>query len=452
MQTNRESKFEYPKDIEAEASILSAMMVSKKAIPEVMEKIKAENFYAAQHGLIYEAIESLWKQGKEVDLITVANQLQKAGHLAEVGGRTYLAQIADYAPNSFKLNAHIEIVKDQAIRRSLIEYCDSLKYEVQGTEVENVLELAQKGLLEISNNKIRTRVKNVGEILTNVLDELDSESKPLSISTGYPDVDKHLIGFKEGELIIVAARPSVGKTTLALNFAIHAAKEKVPVLIFSIETAAEQMMIRVLSSVSSVDSTKILKKVLTETEKTNVMKAAGRVGDMPIFLEDTGALNTLELRSIVRQLQMKEKLGLIIIDYLSLMASSNKKPEGRYQEVSQMVREIKAFAKESGIPIVLLSQLSRENEKRADKRPNLSDLRESGEIEQVADVVMLLHRDDYYEAEKQGNVSVMEVNIAKNRNGSTGLVKLTYRRDVSKFLSYISEADIANNLMDKSRF
>lgn len=434
-----------PHSQEAEQAVLSSMLKSKDAVSKVIGKLKKEHFYFIEHSLIFEAMVELAKssQSKEIDIVTLADQLKKMKTIELVGGKSYLADLLDVFLSSANVLYHANIVLEKATLRDVVSLGEKLKDSAldPSCEVDTVLELAQKGVLDLSTQKIRQRIRTINEVLSSVFDQVQ-EAKHSSISgitTGYRSLDKVLTGFKKSDLIIIAARPSVGKTTLALNFAYNAAKNGHPVLFFSIETPSEQLGIRLLSISSKIDSRNIQSFDLKDSEMSSMMKGMGNLSQLPIHFEDTGALSTLELRSITRQVQMKTDVHLIVIDYLTLMQSSTKRPEGRYQEVSQIVREIKSFAKESGIPIILLSQLTRENEKRAEKRPNLSDLRDSGEIEQTADVVLFLHRDDYYEphtSDDRGGpemASLTEVIVAKHRNGPTGVAKLMYRKNISSF-------------------
>ncbi len=432
-----------PQDLEAEQSVLGAMMISKTAIALVAGKLRPEYFYREAHGHIFRAILSLYQKNEPVDLVTVSSELKKSDALELAGGRSYLAEVIDSVPTSANVEKYATIVSEKGILRKLIDAGSGIIRDAfdEGQDVGPVLDAAQKSILDISKEQVRDDFVPIQTILNDVFDNIQSvygnEDKILGVPTGFPDLDLMTSGFQKGDLIILAARPSVGKTTLALNFAMHAAvTKKVPVAIFSLEMPKEQLVMRLLCSEARMDSKRLRTANLLEHEWKDLNQAFGRLGDAPIYIDDSPSMSPLEFRAKTRRLQMEAPdLGLILIDYLQLMTIQRKRVESRFQEVSEIVREIKAFAKESQIPIVALSQLSRDVEKRQDKTPQLSDLRESGELEQTADLVMFIHRDDYYDQAQQAKYSPTKLVIAKQRNGPTGHVEMMFQRDISKFRS-----------------
>ncbi|MGE4169602.1 MAG: replicative DNA helicase [Candidatus Margulisiibacteriota bacterium] len=434
-----------PQDLDAEQSVLGSMLISKEAIAIVIGKVKQEHFYRQANANIFQAMCQLYQKSEPVDLITVGAQLKKNNAFEESGGSVYLAQVIDSVPTASNAEHYAEIVVEKAMLRKLIHVGSDIVNDAfqDDQDVDDVLNIAQKNIMDISKERVSDDFVKLDSVLKQVFDDIqaayDSEDKILGVPTGYIDLDTMTSGFQKADLVILAARPSMGKTTLALNFAVHAALKKFPVAIFSLETPKEQMALRMLSSEAKIDSKRMRTSNLHEHEYRGLMHAMGALSDSPIFIDDTPGITPMDLRAKTRRLQMEADIKLIVIDYLQLMRSSKKKVESRFQEVSDIVREVKAFAKESKIPIIALSQLSREVEKRGDKKPQLSDLRESGEIEQTADLVMFIHRDDYYGAGGEGQAPVVpgkaELIISKQRNGPTGKVDLVFKKDISKFLS-----------------
>jgi len=429
-----------PQNLESEQSVLGAMMMSKDAVSLVAGKIKPEHFYKNAHGNIYRAILSLTKKNEPVDLITVSDELKKLNVLDESGGRSYLAEVIDSVPSAANAQKYAEIVFEKAILRELIDAGSEIINDAfdDAQEAPSILDKAHKTINDISREMISDDFVPLKDVLNTVFDNIQStyenEDGIMGVPTGYPDLDAMTSGYQRGDLVILAARPSMGKTTLVMNMAAHAAIDKqVPVAMFSCEMPKEQIAMRMLCSEARLDSKRLRTANLQDHEYRDLNQAFGRLGEAPIFIDDSPGISPLELRAKCRRLQSEADIGLIIIDYLQLMRGGKKRMESRYHEVSEIVREIKAFAKESGIPIIALSQLSRDIEKRQDKRPQLSDLRETGEIEQTADLIMFIHREEGY-AEEKKEVCPCQLVIAKQRNGPTGNINLVFRRDISKFL------------------
>jgi len=430
-----------PQNIEAEQSVLGSMMMSKDAISLIAGKLRPDHFYKPAHVHIYKAIINLYKDNEPIDLITVSNELSKKDSLEKAGGRSYLADVLDSVPTAANATKYAEIVFEKAMLRSLINAGSEIIAEsFDNTQEANaVIDMAQKTINDISKEGVQDDFVHLKDVLTVVFDNIqgsyDSEDKILGISTGYPDMDAMTSGFQPADLVILAARPSMGKTTLALNFAAYAAiHKKQAVAIFSCEMPKEQLAMRLLCAEARLDSKRLRTASLKDHEYRDLNQAFGKLADAPIYIDDTPGISPLELKAKCRRLQQEADIKMIIIDYMQLMRSSKKKVESRFHEVSEIVRDVKGFAKESGIPIIALSQLSRDIEKRQDKRPQLSDLRESGEIEQTADLVLFIHREEAYNEHKK-DVSPVTLVIAKQRNGPTGDINLIFRRDISRFMA-----------------
>lgn len=428
-----------PQDLEAEQSVLGAMMMSKEAVAQVATLLQAEYFYREAHAHIFNAVIALFQKNEPIDIITISDQLKKTNALESAGGSSYLAEVLNSVPTIANASKYADIVAEKAVLRKLIDIGAHIVADGfdESNSADAVLENAQRNILDLSKERIQDQFVLLKNILMPVVDSLhqvyDNDNKILGVSSGYKDLDSLLSGFQKSELIILAARPSMGKTTLALNFAMNAAiLNKIPVAIFSLEMPKEQIAIRMLCSEAKIDSARLRTANMMDHEYKSLTYALGRLGDAPIYIEDSPGLSPLELRAKLRRLKAEVDLQLVVVDYMQLMRSGRKKPENRFQEMSEIVREIKACARELNLPIIALSQLSRDVEKRPDTVPRLSDLRETGELEQTADVVMFIHRPDYYEHSKEVT-SLTKLYIEKNRNGPTGAVDLIFKRDISKF-------------------
>ena len=442
-----------PQDLESEQSVLGSMMISKDAIALVVGNIKSDYFYKQAHAYIFDCIVELYKKNEPVDLVTVSSSLKKKNQLTDIGGRQYIAQLVDSVPTASNAHKYAEIIREKALlRRLILAGSDIVKQSFEDQEDVNVvLEQAQKNILDISSESFKEDFVKIEHVIKDVFENIqntyDSEDKILGVPSGYPDLDALTAGFQKSDLIILAARPSMGKTAFALNIASNVAiRKNIPVAIFSLEMPKEQLAMRMLSAESKLDSKRLKTSNLHEHEYKNLTMGMGQLSEAPIYIDDTPGISPIELRAKTRRLQAEADVGLILIDYMQLMKSSKKRVESRYHEVSEIVREVKAFAKESGIPIIALSQLSRAVEQRSadDRVPRLSDLRESGEIEQTADLVMFIHRADYYETaneESPHQTSKTNIVIAKHRNGPTGTVDLAFQKNISKFRSYAPDIE-----------
>lgn len=428
-----------PQHLESEQAVLGSMMMSKEAIALVIGKLKPDHFYKPAHENIFKAIVDLYKQNEPIDLVTVSNEMNKQDTLERAGGRLYLAELLETVPTAANAMKYADIVFEKALLRRLIDTGSNIISEAfdAGNEVQDVVDMAQKSITDITKEGVQDDFVPLKDVLSTVFDTIqetyDSDEKILGVPSGIPDLDTMTSGFQAGDLVILAARPSMGKTTFALNMAAHAAIAKnLPVAIFSCEMPKEQLAMRLLCSEARLNSGRLRTANLHDNEYKDLVHAMGKLSESPIYIDDTSGITPLQLRAKCRRLQVEADIKLIIIDYMQLMRGSSKRNESRFHEVSEIVREVKAFAKESGIPIIALSQLSRDIEKRNDKRPMLSDLRETGEIEQTADLIMFLHREEGY-AEAKQNISPIQLVIAKQRNGPTGDVQLIFKRDISKF-------------------
>jgi replicative DNA helicase len=430
-----------PQSIEAEMSILGGILVDNEAINRVLEVLTPDDMYRETHRKILRAMIELSERGEPCDLITMTTILKKKGELEEVGGGAYLATLVDYVPMAANIAFYCKIVKEKCLTRKLISAATDIvsKGFEDKVDTEELLDAAQKVIFEISENKIRPAYYQVCDILKDTIKNIEIlyEKKEMvtGVPTGYTDLDRLTAGFHAGDLVIIAGRPAMGKTTFALNVAQYAAIEadKVsPAAIFSLEMPKEQLVERLLCSVARVDLSRLKTGHLVENDWPKLTKAAGQLHDAKIFIDDTPSISIMELRSKARRLKAEHDIGLIVIDYLQLMRAGAN-PESRQQEISEISRSLKALAKELGIPVIALSQLNRGLEQRADKRPMMSDLRESGAIEQDADIIMFVYRGEVYEKENEDLKGKAEVIIGKHRSGPTGTVDLAFRGEYTRF-------------------
>ena len=443
---------EQPYSLQAERAVLGSMMLSKDAVYEGVARLTEEDFYLRDHKIIFNAIKNTHIRGLEVDIVTVVDQLMLDNKLQELSDANYVYAILDDTITPSTVEQYIRIVQDKTVLRYLVNLADSIANGWNKQEIEDIGDYVSK----VENDVLAiTRARNVGdfkspseviEVIKEKLVNNDRSSGELTgTPSGYRDLDKITHGFQKGDMVILAARPSMGKTALALNFAMNAAIENnVPVGIFSLEMPAEQLMQRMLSATSGVNSDKIRSFNLNEKEWPKIDVGVNKLSNAKIFIDDTAGAKIADIQSKAKKLKAKcDDLGLIVIDYLQLITTSTfgKSDSSRQQEVSEISRSLKAMARDLKVPVIALSQLSRSVEKREDKKPMLSDLRESGSIEQDADLVMFIYREDYYNNNKkeEGNgasTGVAQVSIAKHRNGATGLVELLFLKDVGLFSNY----------------
>lgn len=429
-----------PQDLVAEQSVLGSMLLDKNAVARVVSLLHSDSFYRDAHRYIFEAILELFDRGEPVDLITVTDSLRKAGKLEQAGGSVYVADLINSVPTAANVEHYAKIVEEKSVLRRLIEAGTKIVGEAfdEPDDVDQVLDQAEKSIFDIALNRVSQGFHKIDSVIKGVLDKIDSlYDKKEAITgcpTGYPDLDKMTAGFQNADLIIIAARPSVGKTAFALNIAQNAAiKFKIPIAIFSLEMSKEQLAQRMLCSEAEVNAQQLKTASLSDTGWKKLTRALGRLSEAPIYIDDSPSMTSTEIRAKARRLKIERGLGMIVIDYMQLMRG-RAKVENRVQEISEIARSLKTLARELDVPVVALSQLSRAVEQRTDRIPRLSDLRESGEIEQTADVVAFIHREDYYNPQSdRGNIA--EIIIAKQRNGPVGTIELVFRKELAKFAS-----------------
>ncbi|MDA3902911.1 MAG: replicative DNA helicase [Desulfuromusa sp.] len=436
-----------PQNLEAEMSVLGGVLLENEALNRALEYLTTEDFYRESHRKIFKALIVLGDKSEPADLVTLTAVLNDRGELEAVGGSTYLATLVDYVPTAANINYYCKLVKEKAVARKLIEASTAIATRgYEGGDMEEILDQAEKSIFEISENRIRPSYYPVRDILKDTFKSIEAlyERKELvtGVPTGYHDLDKMTAGLQPSDLVIVAGRPSMGKTAFALNLVEYAtthADKAVPAVIFSLEMSKEQLVQRMLCSLAKVDAGRLRTGHLGESDWPKLTMAAGLLNETQIFIDDTPAISVLELRSKARRLKAEHGLGLIIVDYLQLMRGSN--PESRQQEISEISRSLKALAKELSLPVVALSQLNRSLESRTDKRPMMADLRESGAIEQDADVIMFVYREAVYCEDcksrertcEKGHDKDAEIIIGKQRNGPIGTVHLTFRGEFTRF-------------------
>ena len=430
-----------PHDIEAEQAVIGSMLTDFDAVVTAIEMLKPEDFYREDNKLIYVAIVSLFNKGEPVDLITVKSELESMGKFENVGGIEYLAELPDKVPTTANVTKYIKIVEEKSTLRQLIKTANEiidLGYDTT-EDVDTIIEGAEKKIFDTiqnKNTKSYTPLKDVLVESFTQLEELYNRKQHVTgVPSGFTELDYKTAGFHGSELILIAARPAMGKSAFVLNIATNAAlKANTPVAIFSLEMSKEQMVNRILCSEAMVDSNKVRTGKLEEDDWTKLAEAIGPLSEAEIYIDDTPGISVTEIRSKCRKLKMEKNIGLVIIDYLQLVQASSRRGGSREQEISEISRSLKILAKEIDVPVIALSQLSRAVEQRPDHRPMLSDLRESGAIEQDADLVMFLYRDDYYNPESEKK-NIAEVIIAKHRGGSTGTLDLLWLGSYTKFVN-----------------
>ena len=429
-----------PHDREAETSVIGSMMLNPDAILTAMDMLEADDFYNRSYGVLFETLVSLYSAGKAIDPVILQSELRKKDVPAEISNLEYIADLISSVPTSVNIAFYAEIVKNKSILRNLLKVTEDISSRCyqDREEVNSIMEDAEKNIFKLAQTGSLKEHESIKQIMMEVLHRTNSAAQTQGSVTGVPsgfnDLDYKTAGFQKSDLILIAARPSMGKTAFALNIAQYVSlKKKIPVAIFSLEMSSVQLGSRLVAMESRVDSQKIRVGRLDSAEWKNFLEGAKNISESKIILDDTPGINPTQLRSKCRKYKLENPdLGLIIIDYLQLMAS-NRRTDSRQQEISEISRGLKEIARELDIPVIALSQLSRAVEKRDDKRPMLSDLRESGAIEQDADVVMFLYRDDYY-VKDSDRKNIAEVIIAKQRSGPTGTVELVWLPQYTKFV------------------
>ena len=435
-----------PQNLDAEESVLGGILLDTNALDRVIEVMGVEDFYRESHRKIFRAMLNLSDKREPIDLITLTDSLRGRGELQDIGGATYLAELVDRVPSAANIVNYARIVREKAVMRSLISVSNEISERCYGgqDDIETFLDDAERLIFDVSEKRIRPAFYKVGDMIMDTIKTVEQlyERKELvtGVPTGFLDLDRITAGLQPADLVIIASRPSMGKTALVLNIAQHVAlQHNMGVGVYSLEMSREQLVLRMLCSEARVDNTKVRTGYLGERDFPRLAMAAGRLAEAPIFIDDTPAQNVLEMRAKSRRLKREADVGLIIVDYLQLMRGLTAQ-ENRTQELSEISRSLKALAKDLNVPIIALSQLNRQVEQRADKRPVMSDIRESGSIEQDADVIMFIYRDEMYNAESQ-HEGTAEVIISKQRNGPTGTVRLAFRREYTRFDNLVEDMD-----------
>lgn len=433
-----------PQSVDVEASLLGAVLIDPDAIVKVADIIRPIDFYDDRHRMIYEGALRLYEQQSPIDVLTLSEELKSEGVLKEVGGGSYLTQLTNTVPTATNAEQYASIVATKSIRRRLISASNEIA-QIGHDEKRTIAELVEEAeakLFEVSQRHVGNDISSMEMILADSFDRLDSLHKDKGtirgISTGYKDLDGKLAGFQKSDLIILAARPSMGKTAMALNLAQNVAiKSDKPVLLFSLEMSKEQLVDRMLASEAGVNSWNLRTGNLSDSDFEKIGHAMGSLSEAQIFIDDTPGLTVSDMRTKARREAHKRELGLVIVDYLQLMSGGSKfRSDGnRVQEISEISRGLKGIARELNVPVIALSQLSRSVESRSPQIPQLSDLRESGSIEQDADVVMFLYRDDYYNPDTSEKPNILDIFISKHRNGPTGRVEIYFDRERQKMLN-----------------
>lgn len=430
-----------PHDLEAEQAIIGSMLTDKDAVISSIEVLKEDDFYREDNKAIYAAILNLYNRSEPIDIITVKSELEAMGKFEQVGGLEYLADLPEKVPTTANAIKYIKIVEEKSILRKLIKTANEiieLGYSPT-EEVEDIMDGAEKKIFDImqqKNQKSYTPIKDVLVESFTKLEELYNRKQHITgVPTGFTELDYKTAGLHGSDLVLIAARPAMGKTAFALNIATNASvRAKIPVAVFSLEMSKDQLVNRILCSEAMVDSNKVRTGKLEENDWTKLAETIGPLSEAEIYIDDTPGISIMEIRAKCRKLKLEKNIGMVVIDYLQLVQGSNKRIGSREQEISEISRSLKILAKELNVPVIALSQLSRAAEQRPDHRPMLSDLRESGAIEQDADIVMFLYRDDYYNEDSEKK-DIAEVIIAKHRGGSTGTVELLWLGSYTKFVN-----------------
>ncbi len=430
-----------PQNLEAEKAVLGCMLVSEDARVQVFESVKEELFYSETHRKIFSCLCDLFEKNEKCDLITITNQLKQKDMLDEVGGVEYITGLVELMPTAANVDEYIKIIRDKYLLRTIIENATKIISEASAEpeEVDSFLDEAESLIFDISQHKTKKDVYPLKDLIKENIELIEEVHQRRGLVTGLPtgfiDLDKLTTGLHPSDFVIIASRPSMGKTAFACNIALNlnTGVTKFPILIFSLEMSKEQLVQRMLCCEARINLMKLRQGMLSDEDMGKLLLSAGHLEETPIFIDDTPSLNVFELRARARRLKASENIQLIMIDYLQLMKSRGR-AENRQQEISEISASLKALAKELKVPVIAISQLSRATEQREGKEPHLSDLRESGSLEQDADLVLLLYREDYYKREESNNLA--ELKIAKQRNGPTGTVNLTFLKEFTRFENY----------------
>ncbi len=425
-----------PHSVESEESVLGAMLMSTDAVNEVMDKLDADDFYVPAHRSIFGAVKLLFNTNQAIDAITVSEELRRQGELEKTGGVAYVTRLLDIVPSASNVDYYANIVEETSQRRHLIRAGSTITDLAMklDDEIAGVLDRSEQTVLGVAGRKVGDGMQQIGPLFFSTLEELEAlegrGDEVTGLSTGFRDLDKKLTGLHPANLVIIAARPAMGKSALALNIATNIAMEGNPVAVFTLEMSREEVASRMLCATARIDSMKVRTGMIGDNAWPRLTDAAGRLYDAPVFVDDSPMVTVTDIRAKCRRLKRKHGLSLVVVDYLQLMQGSNR--ENRQQEIAEISRNLKNLARELEVPVMALSQLNRNLESREDKRPRLGDLRESGSLEQDADIVMFIYRDEYYneQTDKRG---IAEVVVAKHRAGSTGPIDMTFMPEFTLF-------------------
>jgi replicative DNA helicase len=434
-----------PHNMEAEQTILGGVLMNNDALNQIMDVLSPDDFYREAHATLFEGMVGLYNRGDPIDVITLSQFLSEKSSLEKVGGNSYLGSLVRAVSTSAGITYHAQIVKDLSVRRKLIGQCSTISESCfqDWERIEDLLELAEQSIFDIAEEQIKEGFQSLEEVIKGSFKKLESvaefEGFVTGMPTGFTDFDRYTAGLQPADLIIIAGRPSMGKTALALNIGYHAAqKTKRAVAIFSLEMSKQQLGMRMLGFDASIDATKLRTGFLRDKEWEQLTEAANRLSELPLFIDDSSGISVLEMKAKCRRLKKKNDLALVIVDYLQLL-QGRRSAESRQLEISEISRSLKALAKDLNVPVVALSQLNRKVEDRPNKRPQLADLRESGAIEQDADVIAFIYRDELYHPQSDENRNLAEIILAKQRNGPTGFFKLTFQKELTRFRNYTEE-------------
>lgn len=433
-----------PQDIDAEKSLLGAILLSDAAFPEISEKVKSQDFYDKNNGLIYQAMFDLYNDKRPIDLLTLTSKLRAEKNLKTIGGTPYLTELTNFVPTAANSGAYADIIADCSTRRKLINTGTKIAEDAYdtGKPIDKLVEGAEKDLFKVSDKDAKKEFVSLESLSIETyerLEKLRASGESISgLKTGFKDLDRKTAGLQKGDLIIIGARPAMGKTTIAQNIAYNACSiNNTGVLFFSMEMAGREISDRIVSDIAEIDNYKIRTGNLTDEEYTRVEEALSEISEIPLYVDDSSMMTVMELRNKARRAAHDHTVGLIVIDYLQLISGSDRYAGNRVQEIAEISKGLKQLARELEVPVLALAQLSRNVTGRDDPRPVLSDLRDSGSIEQDADLVMMLHRPDYYHQNEEGYepTNITELLIQKHRHGSVGKVDLFFQGEYSRFMS-----------------
>ncbi|MBW1681250.1 MAG: replicative DNA helicase [Deltaproteobacteria bacterium] len=434
-----------PHNLEAEQAVIGGVLVHNDALNRVVDILEPDDFYREAHAVLFGGMVHLYNEGEPIDIITLSTHLSQKNILDKAGGLDYIASLAESVSTSAGISYHAEIVKDLSVRRRLIAKCSTIAETCfeEWRETEELLEIAEQSIYDIAESRVRDGFESLKEVITGSFKKLESvaefEGYVTGVPTGFADFDRFTAGLQPSDLVIIAGRPSMGKTALALNIGYHAARKTGRgVAVFSLEMSRLQLGIRMLGFSSGIDSSKLRTGFLRDDDWVRLTDAANRLSELPIFIDDSSGISVLEMKAKCRRLLKRHPLTLVIVDYLQLI-QGRRSSESRQMEISEISRALKALAKDLNVPVLALSQLNRKVEDRPNKRPQLADLRESGAIEQDADVIVFIYRDEVYNPGIEENRNIAEIIIGKQRNGPTGKFRLTFRRELTLFQDHQEE-------------